>query len=117
MHGWLPRPENARLRDYWLSTQMLAKGCRPRRLSQPDRGPVSVPAVITAAKAGRGAAARPHQTASRAAVTSRICGRGRLMRLGQASSHGLAQAGYIKIGAQGSAQIAIDEVHILRRPQ
>jgi hypothetical protein len=42
---------------------------------------------------------------------------GRLIRLGQASSHGLAQAGYIKIGAEGPAQIAIDHLRILRRPQ
>src|SRR5436190_16602793 len=31
------------------------------------------------------------------------------MRLSQANSHGVAQAGYIKIGAQRPAQIAIDE--------
>ena len=39
------------------------------------------------------------------------------MRLSQANSHGVAQAGHIKIGAQGPAQIAIDEVCIQRRPQ
>jgi hypothetical protein len=42
---------------------------------------------------------------------------GRLIRLGQTSSHGLAQAGYIKIGAEGPAQIAIDDLRILGRPQ
>ena len=42
---------------------------------------------------------------------------GRLISLGQTSSHGLAQAGYIKIGAEGPAQIAIDDLRILGRPQ
>jgi hypothetical protein len=41
---------------------------------------------------------------------------GRLMRLSEASSYRLAQAGYIKIGAQGTAQIAIEEFSILCRP-
>ena len=42
---------------------------------------------------------------------------GCLIRLGQASPHGLAQAGYIKIGAEGPAQIAIDDPGVLGRPQ
>jgi hypothetical protein len=41
---------------------------------------------------------------------------GRPMRLSEASSYRLAQAGYIKIGAEGTAQIAIEGFCILCRP-